>query len=412
MKPRLPLELRIAWRYLFSKKRHAAVNLISSISVAGVAVASAVVVIALSVFNGFLQLAESRFSHLSAPVEIQASDSRFFKADSLLDAINAIPETGMVMPLLKSKAYADAEEGQMAVEILGTEPEWITLSGAANTIIDGTPFVADTLGATLGTISVGTAMQIGVRPADHLRLIVPRNRDRLNPGNIMGNFRTDSIIVAGVTRTGEDKLDASLVVVPISHLRRLLSADSSAASHIAIYPADRNVSERQLLSAVRNVLPDGFNALTIAQQNSESFKMIAIEKWVTFVLLAFILIVASFNILSTLVMLMIEKQSNMRVLRSMGLSERNIRNIFIWEGVLVSGAGCMAGAIAGILLVGCQMQWGWVKLSAAGIDPALLSISTYPVALSFEDLIAVLALASVTSFLASFVAVIVGRKKF
>ena len=376
MKPRLPLELRIAWRYLFSKKRHAAVNLISS------------------------------------PVEIQASDSRFFKADSLLDAINAIPETGMVMPLLKSKAYADAEEGQMAVEILGTEPEWITLSGAANTIIDGTPIVADTLGATLGTISVGTAMQIGVRPADHLRLIVPRNRDRLNPGNIMGNFRTDSIIVAGVTRTGEDKLDASLVVVPISHLRRLLSADSSAASHIAIYPADRNVSERQLLSAVRNVLPDGFNALTIAQQNSESFKMIAIEKWVTFVLLAFILIVASFNILSTLVMLMIEKQSNMRVLRSMGLSERNIRNIFIWEGVLVSGAGCMAGAIAGILLVGCQMQWGWVKLSAAGIDPALLSISTYPVALSFEDLIAVLALASVTSFLASFVAVIVGRKKF
>ena len=316
------------------------------------------------------------------------------------------------MPLLKSKAYADAEEGQMAVEILGTEPEWITLSGAANTIIDGTPIVADTLGATLGTISVGTAMQIGVRPADHLRLIVPRNRDRLNPGNIMGNFRTDSIIVAGVTRTGEDKLDASLVVVPISHLRRLLSADSSAASHIAIYPADRNVSERQLLSAVRNVLPDGFNALTIAQQNSESFKMIAIEKWVTFVLLAFILIVASFNILSTLVMLMIEKQSNMRVLRSMGLSERNIRNIFIWEGVLVSGAGCMAGAIAGILLVGCQMQWGWVKLSAAGIDPALLSISTYPVALSFEDLIAVLALASVTSFLASFVAVIVGRKKF
>ena len=412
MKPRLPLELRIAWRYLFSKKRHAAVNLISSISVAGVAVASAVVVIALSVFNGFLQFAESRFSHLSAPVEIQASDSRFFKADSLLDAINAIPETGMVMPLLKSKAYADAEEGQMAVEILGTEPEWITLSGAANTIIDGTPIVADTLGATLGTISVGTAMQIGVRPADHLRLIVPRNRDRLNPGNIMGNFRTDSIIVAGVTRTGEDKLDASLVVVPISHLRRLLSADSSAASHIAIYPADRNVSERQLLSAVRNVLPDGFNALTIAQQNSESFKMIAIEKWVTFVLLAFILIVASFNILSTLVMLMIEKQSNMRVLRSMGLSERNIRNIFIWEGVLVSGAGCMAGAIAGILLVGCQMQWGWVKLSAAGIDPALLSISTYPVALSFEDLIAVLALASVTSFLASFVAVIVGRKKF
>ena len=188
MKPRLPLELRIAWRYLFSKKRHAAVNLISSISVAGVAVASAVVVIALSVFNGFLQLAESRFSHLSAPVEIQASDSRFFKADSLLDAINAIPETGMVMPLLKSKAYADAEEGQMAVEILGTEPEWITLSGAANTIIDGTPIVADTLGATLGTISVGTAMQIGVRPADHLRLIVPRNRDRLNPGNIMGNF--------------------------------------------------------------------------------------------------------------------------------------------------------------------------------------------------------------------------------
>lgn len=374
--------------------------------------ASAVVVIALSVFNGFIKLAESRFSRLSAPIEISATDGRHFRADSLLDLLEGIPEAGKSLPVLKSKAYADTEEGQLAVNVLGIEPEWMDVSGASFTVIDGSEIVADTLGSTLGVVSVGVAMQTGARPADMLRLIVPKNRPRLNPGNIMGNFRSDTIVVAGVSRTGEEKLDAALVVIPIARLRNLLSIDENAASHIDVYPAGAAISPRQLLAAISRSLPDGFKALTVAEQNAESFRMIEIEKWVTFVLLAFILIIASFNILSTLVMLMIEKQANMHVLRSMGMPDRKIGNIFVWEGVLVSGAGCIAGAVIGIALVCCQMQWGWVKLSAAGIDPSMLSIDTYPVALSAQDLTAVLILAAITSFLASSVAVIVGRKNF
>lgn len=405
----LPLELRIAWRYLFSKKRHAAVNLISSISVAGVAIASATVVIALSVFNGFIQLAESRFSRLSAPVEIESEEANYFDAIPLMDILRNIGEAGTALPILRSKAYVDAPDGQMAVKVTGADQQWMDTSGASSTVIDGMPIVADTLGSTLGVISVGTAMQTGIRPGDRMRLVVPRNRERLNPGNITGNFRSDTIVVSGVTRTGEDKLDAALVIVPLPQLRQLLSADSGSVSHIDVYPADGTDTE-SLVKAVRRNLPPGFKAMTIAEQNADSFKMIEIEKWVTFVLLAFILIVASFNILSTLVMLMIEKRNNMWLLRSMGMADRRIKQIFVWEGVLVSGAGCVAGAIAGMILVGCQMQWGWVKLSAAGIDPSLLSIPTYPVALSAEDLLAVLALAAITSFIASFVAVVVGRK--
>ena len=411
MKPQLPLELRIAWRYLFSKKRHAAVNLISSISVAGVAVASAVVVIALSVFNGFIKLAESRFSRLSAPIEISATDGRHFNADSLLDALKAVPEIGLSLPVLKSKAYADTDEGQLAVNVIGVTDDWMDASGASLTVIDGSEIVADTLGSTLGVVSVGVAMQTGARPADMLRLIVPKNRPRLNPGNIMGNFRSDTIVVAGVSRTGEEKLDAAMVLIPIDRLRNLLSADEKVATHIDVYPAGTEISPRQILAALSKNLPDGFKALTVSEQNSDSFRMIEIEKWVTFVLLAFILIIASFNILSTLVMLMIEKQGNMHVLRAMGMPDKKIGAIFVWEGVLVSGSGCIAGAIIGIALVYCQMQWGWVKLSAAGIDPSMLSITTYPVALSAQDLTAVLILAAITSFLASSVAVIVGRKK-
>ena len=408
---RLPIELRIAWRYLFSKKRHAAVNLISSISVAGVAIASAVVVIALSVFNGFTQLAESRFSLLSAPVQIRAADTNFFNADSILRVLSDIPQVGVSLPLLKSKAYADADNGgQMAVDVIGADIRWMKTSGVSTTIIDGSSIVADTLGSTLGVISVGVAMQTGARPADNIRLIVPRSRERLNPGNIIGNFRTDTIVVSGVTRTGEDKLDAALIFVPISDLRRILSADSNTVSCIDVFPTDNNISPSDLATTLKPYIPDNFNILTIAEQNAASFRMREIEKWVTFVLLAFILIVASFNILSTLVMLMIEKQDNMWVLRSIGMSDNKIRKIFIWEGALVSGAGCLTGAIIGTILVGCQRQWGWVKLSASGIDPALLSIPSYPVALKAEDLFAVLILATITSFLASFVAVIVGRK--
>lgn len=412
MKPLLPLELRIAWRYLFSKKRHAAVNLISSISVAGVAVASAVVVIALSVFNGFIKLAEGRFSCLSAPIEISSTDGRLFDAEQLTVTVGTLPGVGRVMPVLKSKAYADNEEGQMAVSVMGVPEDWMDTSGASGAVIDGSGVVADTLGSTLGVVSVGVALSTGVRPADMLQIIVPKNRSRLNPGNILGNFRADTIVVAGVSRTGEDKLDASLVIVPIARLRELLGTGDDAASHIDIYTsAGTGISTTRLLNTVKEALPDGFKALTVAEQNADSFKMIEIEKWVTFVLLAFVLIVASFNILSTLVMLMIEKQDNMLVLRAMGMADRRIGDIFVWEGVLVSGAGCLAGALAGIILVLCQMQWGWIKLSAAGLDPSMLSITTYPVALNHRDLLAVIALAAITSFLASSVAVIVGRKK-
>lgn len=408
---RLPLELRIAWRYLFSKKRQAAVNLISSISVAGVAVASAVIVIALSVFNGFIQLSESRFSRLSAPIEIRSDKTVFFNADSLVDVISDIHGIASALPLIRSKAYADADDGQMPVEAIGVDSRWMNASGASSTVIDGSPVVADTLGATLGTVSAGTAIQTGVRPGDRLRLIVPRKRERLNPGNLMGNFRIDTIIAAGVTRTGEDKLDAALVIIPLQQMRRLLSADSCAATHIDVYLTD-DVDADKMKEILTQRLSDGFTALTIAEQNADSFKMIEIEKWVTFVLLAFILIVASFNILSTLIMLMIEKQDNMWLLHSMGMADRRLRHVFIWEGLLVSGAGCIAGAIAGTILVMCQKQWGWVKLSAAGIDPSLLSIPIYPVAFNAEDLFAVLALATITSLLASSVAVIVGRKIF
>lgn len=250
------------------------------------------------------------------------------------------------------------------------------------------------------TLSVGVAIRLGVRPGmeREMALYVPRRVGNINPANPMAAFRADSLTVAAVYEVEESDHDASTVLVPVEVARNLLDyTTESSAVEVALIPG---ADEKQAVEELRSLLGPDFVVKNRLEQESSSFKMISVEKWITFVMLAFILVIASFNVISTLSMLIIEKSDNMLTLRSLGATAAMVRGIFMWEGWLVSMVGGLSGIVLGVVLCLAQQYGGFIKL---GGDPSQLSISEYPVRVAFPDLLAVIAVVVVVGLVISMV---------
>lgn len=375
------LALRIALRYLFSRKSHGAVNIISAVSVGGVAVAAAAMVIVMSVFNGFSGLAESKLSRIDPDLAVVPAEGKVFAgADSLAAALRGIDGVASAEPVLSEQAFASVDEKQMPVTLRGMTPAGLAASGLGEAVIDGV--FAPGGGSAL--LSVGVALGLNVRPSMGLPVAVfePRRLGRVNPSNPASAFRSDSLAVGGVFQIEQEEYDRDLLVVPLDVARRLLDYDTEATSLAVTLVAGADLSDTR--KRVEAALPAGLGTLDRREQQADAFRMIEVEKWITFVMLAFILAVASFNIVSTLSMLVIEKEPNIGVMRAMGGSRRFISSVFASQGWLITVAGGAAGMALGSALVLCQQRFGWVRLQAA--DPAMLSVDSYPVRLDVGDL--------------------------
>lgn len=375
------LALRIALRYLFSRKSHGAVNIISAVSVGGVAVAAAAMVIVLSVFNGFTGLAESKLSLVDPDLAVVPSEGKVFAgADSLCGVLRRVEGVSSAEPVLTEQAFAAVDEKQMPVTLRGMTPEGLAASGLGAAVIDGA-FAPATDGALL---SVGAAMGLNIRPSMGLpiALFEPRRVGRVNPANPAAAFRADSLAVEGVFQIQQEEYDRDLVVVPLAVARSLLDYDTEATCVAVMVDPEADLGT--VREEVAKRLPAGLVALDRREQQAAAFRMIEVEKWITFLMLAFILVIASFNIVSTLSMLIIEKEPNMGVIKAMGGSRRFVSSIFANQGWLVTVAGGALGMLLGSALVLCQQHFGWVKLQAP--DPAMLSIESYPVRLAASDL--------------------------
>lgn len=379
------LPLRIAWRYLVSRKSHNAVGVITVVSMLGVAVATMAIVCVLSVFNGFSELAMQRVSLVDAPLKVvPASGKIISQADSIADALCTLPEIRRAVPAISENALAIYGGRQIAVTIDGIPDDYSEVTRLEQTIIDGDYVVMsqDTLHG--GVVSVGAAMQLGVRPAGSfpVKIYVPRRIGRISAATAATSFMVDSVYVTGVYRVEDSDHDASTVVVPIAMARRLLQMDESDASSIELLP-ETSVTEKRAIDAVADALGPGYSILTRLQQEEQSFKMIAVEKWITFVMLAFILIIASFNIISTLSILIIEKTDNIRTMSNLGASNGQLRSVFFFEGWLVSAIGGGIGIIIGLILCFAQQAGEFIKISG---DEAQLSITAYPVKVEAWDI--------------------------
>lgn len=405
--------LRIALRYLFSRKSHNVVNIISIISMAGVAVATIAIVCVLSVFNGFSDLAYDKLSAINPEIKIVPTTGKVIEnADSLALALNRLDRVATALPTISEQALAIYGRRQMPVTLFGIPQNYADVSDIEQTVIDGEllngkGFVDERVAAA----SVGTAMKIGVRAGyiEPIGIFVPRRRGQINPANPMTGFRSDSVRVTAVYQVEESEHDANTLIVDLPMARQLLDYTSQATA-IEIKSSDGDTDAT--IDAIRAHLAESGAGESLAildrlRQEQQSFNMIAIEKWITFTMLALILVIASFNVVSTLSMLIIEKRDNMATLRALGATPGMIRSIFVWEGWLISLTGGIIGLIAGVTLCLAQQFGGFIKLSG---DPSQLSITTYPVHVRPMDLIMVFGLVVLTGLFISAIAARVAPK--
>ena len=382
------LSLRIALRYLFSKKSHRAVNIISSIAIAGVAVATTAIVVVLSVFNGFSRLSEEHMSRIDPDIMIAATAGKSFgAADSLARAISAVADVMAASAVIEEKAMLVSDQARIPVEFKAVGDSYDSVVDLDGVIIDGAYMNSfDTMACM--QLSVGVANRTGLRPgvATVAELYVPRRTGRINPANPASSLRSSRMMVTGVLQVDQSDVDNDRIVIPLSEARRMLDySDEATAIEVSLRPG---ADAAGVTAEIGRIAGDGFKVLDRHMQQADAFRMIRIEKWVTFMMLVFILLIASFNIISTMSLLIIENRSDSSILRALGASLGAVRNIFAAQGFLITLTGGTAGIAAGIALSLIQEHLGVIKLAG---DPAALTIDVYPVALAWGDIAVVAA---------------------
>ncbi|MCM1164155.1 MAG: ABC transporter permease [Muribaculaceae bacterium] len=386
------LSLRIALRYLLARKSHTAVNVISMISMAGIAVAALAMVCVLSVFNGFSDLAFERISIVDPDLRITPADGHVIaNADSLASALSGIKGIRMAAAVLEQKALAISGETQLPVTVKGIPEGYKTMNALHTLVIDGemvdpsdTTYAAEGYTLPMALLSVGAAINTGARPSldRTLQLTVPRRTGRINPALPLAAFVSDSLYVSGVYQTNDARHDEDYILIPLSVARRLFEYTTQASAiELAL---DAGVSESNMASTIRTRLGDGYIVADRLEQQETSFRMIKIEKWITFAMLLFVLVMASFNILSTMSMLIVEKEDDMHILSALGASDSLVKRIFLNEGMLIAVIGGTIGIILGVTMAALQQHFGLISL---GGDHSQMSVVAYPCRLALGDVL-------------------------
>lgn len=384
--------LAIALRYLFAKKSHKVVNVISLISIAGVAVATMAIVVVLSVFNGFTDLAARHLAVIDPDVRIVPVGAKVLRGDSITAVLAEMPAVDAAASVLQERALLATQTAQMPVVVKGVEPgAWERVASPEELIIDGVYASRSSLADSVAAVqlAVGVAMNTGLRPSPYAgaEIYMPRRLGRINPANPAAAYRVLPVNVSGVFRVDQPEYDADYVLAPIGDVRSLLEYGQGEASAVELKLA-AGADVQSVIRDIARRLGDGYDVQGRERQQADTFRMISVEKWVTFLMLVFILLIACFNIVSTLSLMVIEKRDNMVTLRALGAPQSMVRGIFVAEGVLITAVGGVAGAIAGIVLVLLQQHFGLVKLAA---DPSALTIDVYPVRLEWGDVALVIA---------------------
>ncbi len=395
------LATRFAWRYLVSRKSHSAVGTISIVSLCGMAVATAAIICVMSVFNGFHAMIADRLDMLSPElVIVPAKGKTITAADSLADAIRRMPQIRLASVTLADNALALYDGKEFPITVKGVDMETYRRVTNLDSLIiasdqnreetpadqnreeTSTDQHRDEASSTPASLSIGVASSLGVMPGESMMVFTPRRIGRVNLSNPASSFITDSVRVTEVFRSNQAQYDENLIFVDLDMARNLLQYDTDgSAIEISLTPgSDSDAVRTQLQSAIG----EQYRVLDRLMQQSDSFKMINIEKWVTFLLLFFILIIASFNIISSLSMIVLEKEKSLTTLRALGLSSNKIGGIFFRQSILVSAIGGAVGIAMGVTLVLLQQEFGLIKIAG---DPSQLVMTSYPVRLDPADIL-------------------------
>lgn len=404
----MKLAIKIAMRYLRSKKAHNAVNIISIISTCGVVVTTAALICVLSVFNGFKGLIMGRLAMLDPEIAISATQGKAMAdADSVIAVAQSVKGVRQAVPVVEDNALAIFADYQMPVRLRGVPDGYDRINGIDSVMVDGEFKLRDEV-SRYGVIGVGPALKLHARPGllRMVQLYAPQRQGSVNMANPMDAFRNDSVFVSGVFQMQQNGYDADLIYVPIDLARELFDY-TSEATRIEL-SLDSTASEAAVMQQLEQCLGPAYMVQNRLMQQATAYRLVNVEKWVTFLLLAFIMIIATFNVISTLSLLIIEKDESIRTFRSLGATNKLITQIFVAEGWLIALVGAVSGVALGLALCLCQQQFGWLKMQG---DESLMVVRAYPVQVEWTDVAVAFALVAAIGLLTSLVTSLTMRRR-
>ena len=389
----------IARRYLFSKKSTHAINVISGISVIGVAVATMALVVTLSVFNGFHDMVASFFTSFDPQLKIVPVKGKTVPADDpLLTKVKQLPQVDVAMECVEDQALAVYKGRQAMVTIKGVEESFCQLTHINEILLGDGQFelrVADMFYGIPG-IRLAEQLATGYTYDEPLKIYAPRREGQLNMANPLEGLVEDELYSPGVLfNVKQARYDKSYILTDIAFARRVFEQQGMvSALELRLKPGSNFESVK---SEIKQIVGDNYYVRDRFEQQDDTFKIMKIEKFIAYIFLTFILMVACFNIIGSLSMLIIDKKDDVGTLRNLGASDRQITLIFLFEGRLISAIGAVVGICMGLLLCWLQQTYGLVKL---GSSSGSFVVNAYPVSVHPEDIILVFITVLVVGFLA------------
>ena len=391
--------LFIAWRYLFSKKGHQAINIVSGISVAAVAVIAAAMVCVLSVMNGFGTLVQSMFSNFDPDLRIEVVEGKsFVLTDSIRACLAADERIEGYAEEVSETALLEYKSHQIPAILKGVDESFQRITNIDTTIRSGRFLVND--GAFERIIfGRGLATLLGVHSyfVDAIHIYAPKRQGQMSLLRPDQSFYHEVAFISGEFAVNQSQYDDKVAIISLPLARRLFEYDSTTVTSLLI-KVRPDASVKKVQTRLQAALGQEFKVLNRYEQQQDFYRVLRIEKWLTAVLMMFILCIAGLNMISSLTMLILDKQADTLTLSHLGADSSLLRRIFLYEGFLINGLGAVFGVVLGLVLCVLQEQFGLIKLGT-GTE---YIISAYPVSVEALDILFVLVVVVVLGLITSY----------
>ena len=387
----------IARRYLMAKKSQNAIHIISLISVVSVVVATMAMVCVLSVLNGFGDMVSAMFNNFDPELKITPVRGKVFDpAGDAFRLIGDIPEIAFCTEVIEENVLVHYQGRQEVAVAKGVSDNFRQMVNIDSLLING-EFILQDGDVNCAVLGVGLASSLGIRAgfADPLEIYIPERERQISIANAITAFQLEYAFISGEFMVNQDVYDKNYMILPLNMLRELLNYETEVSALELKMKPQANIKSVQ--KQIRSMLGDDYLVQDRYEQQETTYKMLQVEKSMTFLILVLISIIALFNVVSSVSMLMIEKQEDVGILRSMGADDRLIRRIFIYEGCMITSFGALAGILVGVILCLVQQRYGLIKLGEMG---AFIS-NNYPVRVSIFDLLVIFSTVGVIGLLAT-----------
>ena len=380
------LPFYIARRYLFSKKKHNAINIISGISVCGVALATLALVCTLSVFNGFQDMVAGFFTAFDPELKITIREGKVFEPQgAAFQEVRSLPEIGVWTETLEENAMVQYKDRQAMAIIKGVEDNFEELTSIDSLLYGAGEFILHDSIVDYGVLGVELISELGtgLQFVDPLQVYAPKRNVRVNMANPSASFHRDYLFSPGVVFVvNQQKYDARYILTSLSFARNLFNYDTEvSAVELKLKPgADVTAVQRK----IARILGDEFVVLDRYEQQADVFRIMEIEKFISYLFLTFILAIACFNVIGSLSMLILDKREDVETLRNLGADDRLIARIFLFEGRLISLFGALSGIVLGLLLCYIQQRFGIISLGGGN---GSFIVDAYPVSVHVTDVV-------------------------